>query len=169
MTIQAAVIGETAKTFKLDSTQADAEAVALLIQQARSTVNIYSKQLYSTIYSTPSVIEACHHFCIRSSRSRINILVDETRPITQVSHRLLSLSHRHSSSIFFKKTHPDYIHRNDEFCCVDRNAYFRLDDSGHYLASCNFSDSLLTGNLLAFFNDAWERSVSDSELASNLL
>ena len=169
MNIQNAVLGETKHSFQLESIQADAEAVALLINQARSVVNIYSKHLYPSIYNTSAVIEACHQFCMKSSRTRINIIVDQTRPLSQRSHRLLSLSHRHSSSIFFKKTHPDFTHRSDEFCCIDRNAYFKLDNSEHYLATCDFSDSLITGNLLSFYKDAWERSAADPELSSYIL
>jgi len=169
MNIQDAVLGETKHTFQLDAIQADAEAVALLINQARSVVNIYSKRLYPLIYDSSPIIEACHQFCMRSSRTKINILVDHTRLLSQKSHRLLSLSHRHSSSIFIKKTHPDFIHRSDEFCCIDRNAYFKLNNSEHYLATCNFSDSLITGDLLSFYKDAWGRSAADPELSSYVL
>lgn len=167
--LQQAIIRETKTEFHLNSYEDDSQAVAALISQASSLVSIYSERLCPEIYDSAEVIEACHQFALKSPRSQIHILVDETRSLTQFSHRLLTLSHKHTSSIFFKKTDVDCKNRKDEFCCIDRSAYFKLSNSQHYQGTCNFSDSLVTGNLLSFFDDAWERSSPDPELRSYLL
>lgn len=167
--LQQAIIRETKTEFHLTSYKQDSQAVAALISQASSLVSIYSERLCPEIYDSAEVIKACHQFVLKNSRSKIHILVDETRPLTQHSHRLLALSHKHSSSIFFKKTDDSCKNRKDEFCCIARSAYFKLSSSQHFQGTCNFSDSLVTGNLLSFFDDAWERSSPDPELRSYLL
>jgi len=164
--LEHAVFRETKNTFNLTSFDEDILALVSLIKQTPLEINIYSHTLNNLIFDTEAVISACEQFCLKNHRTKINILVNETRPITRISHRLLGLSHRFSSSIFFKKINPDIPSREDDFVCFDRSAYLQIPNNQHYIGICNFSDADRTTRFLSYFNNAWERSEVDLELRS---
>jgi len=164
-----AVFRETDATFSLNSYEEDKLALISLFNQCTTEVNIYSHVLCPKIFDTKEMIEACDQFCLKSHRTKINILVKDSRPITRISHRLLGLSHRHSSSIFFKTINPRVHSREDDYVTFDKSAYFILPNYEHYSAVCNFSDAQRTTELLAFFNDTWDRSEPDTEFRSVLM
>lgn len=164
--LEHAVFRETKIAFELTSFEEDKLALVSLVNQADTEICIYSHTLNAMIFDTEPVIFACEQFCLKNHRTKINILVNETRPITRISHRLLGLSHRFSSSVFFKKIGPDVSLREDDFVCFDRSAYFQLPSHQDYAGICNFADADRTARLLAYFNDAWEHSEADIELRS---
>ena len=98
------IFRETKTTFVLTSFEEDIKALTSLINQTQKEICIFSHLLSPMIFDTEPVVSACEKFCLKNHRTKINVLVDETRPITRISHRLLGLSHRFSSSVFFKKT-----------------------------------------------------------------
>ncbi|PCI21577.1 MAG: GNAT family acetyltransferase [Piscirickettsiaceae bacterium] len=167
--IENAVFRETKETFSLHSYDEDQQALVYLINQAQVSVKIYSHLLCPAIFNSELVVDACERFCLKNHRTHIEILVQKTRPLTNISHRLLSLAHKHISSVSFKKLNPDISQRTDDFVCFDRSAYFQLPNAEHYEAICNFSDASRTAIFSAHFNDAWERSHHDPELRMLLL
>lgn len=162
--LENAIFRETDTLYPLESYHQNQVALVLLIGQCNNLINIYSHTLCPQIFNTPLVIEACERFCLKNHRTKINILINESRPITRISHRLLGLSHRHSSSIFFKKVNPIIENREDDFVCFDKSAFFQLPNHLHYAAICNFADASRTSRFLSYFNDAWDRSETDPEL-----
>lgn len=164
--LEHAIFRETKTTFKLNSFEEDKLALVSLINQTPREINIYSHTLSAMIFDTEPVIFACEQFCLKNHRTQINVLVNETRPITRISHRLLGLSHRFSSSVSFKKVAADISSREDDFVCFDKSAYLQIPNHQHYVGVCNFSDADHTARFLSYFNDAWERSAPDVELRS---
>jgi hypothetical protein len=167
--LKEAIFRETNKTFNLISFEEDKLALTRLINQANATINIYSHVLCPKIFDTKTIVLALKEFCLKHHRTQVNILVNESRPITRVSHRLLGLSHRHSSSISFKTINPEVSSREDDFVCFDKSAYFQLSSYQHFSATCNFADAEHTARFSSFFSDAWERSETDAEFRSTLL
>jgi len=164
--LEHAVFRETKTTFNLASFEEDKLALVSLINQSQTEINIYSHTLSAMIFDTEPVIFACEQFCLKNHRTQINVLVNETRPITRTSHRLLGLSHRLSSSVSFKKVATEVSPREDDFVCFDRSAYLQIPNHQHYVGICNFSDADRTARFLSFFKDAWELSAPDVELRS---
>tara|TARA_R110002095_G_scaffold127093_6_gene110165 strand:- start:637 stop:1155 length:519 start_codon:yes stop_codon:yes gene_type:complete len=164
--VESAVFRETKTTFNLESYEEDKLALVWLIKQTKTHINIYSHTLSPMVFNTEAIILACEQFCLKNHTTKIQIIINEDRPITRISHRLLGLSHRHSSSIFFKKINPDISLREDDFVCFDKSAYFQLPNHQHYSGVCNFADADRTARFLSFFNDAWDRSETDPELRS---
>ena len=167
--IQTAVFRETNDTFKLKSYADGQQALVHLFKQAKVSIKIYSHSLCPALFNSSTVIEACEQFCLKNHRTQIHIIVEETRPLTQISHRLLSLAHKHSSSILLKKIKADSPKRNDDYVCIDRSAYFQLPSSQHYESMCNFADAHRTAIFLTHFNDAWDVGFVDPELRTQLL
>lgn len=167
--LENAIFRETTTTFQLSSYPQDIQALVRLIEQATSELNIYSHILCPAIFNTAAVIEACEKFCLKHHRTKINILVNDSQAISRLSHRLLGLSHKLSSSIFFKKISSDTPPRDDDFVCIDKSAYFQLPNHQHYNGICNFADAGHNAQFLSFFHDVWLRSEADPELRSVLL
>ncbi len=169
LSIEQATFRETQETFHLTSFDEGQAAVVSLINQAQHEINLYSHILCPHIFNTEPVINAFTQFCLKNHRTQVNILINDSRPITHTSHRLLSLSHRLSSSIHFKKLNPRLAIRDDDFICFDKSAYLQLTHYQHYAGTCHFSDADRTTQLLSFFKEAWEQSLTDPELRSTLL
>lgn len=167
--LENAIVRETSTTFQLNSYQQDRQAVVRLVEQASSELNIYSHLLCPAIFNTLAVVDACKTFCLKHHRTKINILLNDSQAITKISHRLLGLSHKLSSSIFFKTIADDIPTRDDDFVCIDKSAYFQLPNHQHYNGLCNFSDAAHNAQFLSFFNDAWARSETAPDLRSALL
>lgn len=167
--LENAVFRETKTTFNLESYEEDKLALVSLIQQTKTNLRIYSHTLCPMVFNTEAIILACEQFCLKNHATKIQIIINEDRPITRISHRLLNLSHRHSSSIFFKKINPDISLREDDFICFDKSAYFQLPNHQHYSGICNFADADRTARFLSFFNDAWDRSEPDPEFRSIII
>lgn len=164
--IEQAIIRETQEIFHLTSFDEGQSAVVSLISQSQHEINLYSHILCPHIFNTEPVINAFTQFCLKNNRTQVNILINDSRPITHLSHRLLSLSHRLSSSIHFKKLTHRLAIRDDDFICFDKSAYLQLSHHQHYAGTCHFSDADRTGQLLSFFKEAWEQSCNDPELRS---
>jgi hypothetical protein len=164
--IEQAIFRETNTTFNLNSFEEDALAIIKLMGQTQTEVNIFSHTLSPRIFNSFDLIQACEDFCLKNHRTKINILVTETKPITRISHHLLGLSHKHSSSVFFKQLNPSIPMRDDDFVCFDRSAYFQLPNHQHYAGKCNFADANYTAKLLTFFKDAWDLSETSTEFRS---
>lgn len=167
--IQHAELGVTRTLFELDSHIEDIHALTRLVSQARHRISIYSPQLNPLLYDTQPVLDALQAFALSSTRAEALILVNDTRALSQQSHRMLALSHRLGSRIFIRKTHPDFLDRLDEFMLVDDCGYFKLPNSEHYTALCCFMAPGSMVDQQTFFNQAWEHSQTDPELRDQLL
>ena len=167
--VNTAVFRETKQTYSLQSFKKGQQALVHLIDQATTTISVYSHSLCPSILNIQSVADACEQFCLKNHRTHINMLVQETRSISQISHRLLSLAHKHISSVSFKKLNTDIALRADDYICIDRSAYWQLPNAQSYESICSFADARRTAIFLAHFNDAWERSSPDLELRELVL
>lgn len=80
--LEHAVFRETKNTFNLNSFDEDKLALVSLINQATNEINIFSHALCPLIFDTAEVVSACEKFSLKNHRTKINILVKETQPIT---------------------------------------------------------------------------------------
>ena len=82
--LEQAVFRETKTTFDLTSFEEDIKALTSLINQTQNEICIFSHLLSPMIFDTEPVVSACEKFCLKNHRTKINVLVDETRPITRI-------------------------------------------------------------------------------------
>lgn len=148
--------------------QAQAHTLALL-QQARTSLCLYSPDLEAWLYNHSSMQDACVQFLLASPRNRLRILLrDIGKPVKQ-GHRLLNLAKRITSNLHIRRINPD--HPGDE------SAYLLADDRGllmreapeQYAGYALYNDPGRVRQRQALFDQAWDVSLSDPDLRSFLL
>lgn len=167
--LESAVLGQTRTLFELNAQQQNMDAVVALIAQAKQQIRIFTPALNPLLFDTDMVINAVQSFALRSHRSELQILVHDSRTLTQHPHRILELGHRLGSRIELRKTHADFNQRLDEFMLVDDCGLFKLPNAEHYAALCCFMDPRQVNTLGSFFDQAWDHSQIDHELRQQLI
>lgn len=136
-----------------------------LIGRARRELVIYSRDLDPSLLGTPAAEAALRRFAVGVRGALARILVQDLRRAVQERHALITLAQRLPShfSIRVVEQEPD----------VQYPSAFLLNDSGGYLfrpigtrfeATAHLQDSARQRQLLAYFNEVWERARPASEL-----
>lgn len=157
-------LGETNELLALE-TASDHRAVALaMAQQAVRTLHIFTRDLDHAVFDTPEFEEAAAQLARGSQYSRIQLLVQDSSVAVRRGHRLVDLAQRLSSKIEIRKPVAEYADVNHAFFVADETGYISRQLADRYEAVANFSDRLTARNLVAFFDEVWERSQQDLQL-----
>jgi len=157
-------LGESHELLSLESA-ADHRTVALaMARQAVRTLHIFTRDLDHAVFDTPEFEEAASHLARGSQYSRILILVQDSGAAVRRGHRLVDLAQRLSSKIEIRKPVAEYADVNRAFFVADETGYITRQLADRYEAVANFSDRLAARDLVAFFNEVWQRSQQDSQL-----
>lgn len=147
---------------------ARAHALALL-QQAQSSICLYSPDLEHLLYNSSSVQDACARLLLASPRNQLRILVrDISRPIKN-GHRLLNLAQRITSNLHVRKVNPDMPSEDSAYLLIDRCGLLLRPKPETYAGYALYNDAGRARRQQAQFNLAWDTSLLDPDLRSFLL
>lgn len=140
-------------------------AVGELLDGTRCELAILTPDLDAGLLDTPATLEALKRVALSGRRARIRILVQEPRRALSDAGRLIALARRLPSA-FALRTPAEEIDRQypSAFLLNDRRGYFfrplarRFDGEGSTCAPGRHAQ------LLATFDEIWERSEPASEL-----
>lgn len=148
--------------------QAQAHALALL-QQAQSSICLYSPDLEHLLYNHSSVQDACTQLLLANPRNQLRILLrDVSRPIKN-GHRLLNLAQRITSNLHIRKINPDLPSEDSAYLLVDRCSLLLRPKPETYSGYALYNDAGRVRGQQAQFNQAWDTSLLDPDLRSFLL
>ena len=133
-------------------------ATDLMIQQAQSTLEIFSRSLDPDLFERESFVDALASLCLRNRKARIRLLVQEPLQAVRQSHRLVDLTRRLSSSMEIRQPHQDYRHYNEAFLIADGCGLIHRKLADRYEGRVNFYAPIEGQRKLDFFNEVWERS-----------
>ncbi len=158
------VLGETPAQIRLND-MADNRLLALgLAQQARRTLDIFTRDLEPAIYDQEPFLNALRELALRSQRVRIRVLLQDASRIVQNGHRLVELMRRLTTFMEIRQPHQDYRDHNEAFLVADGVGIIhrRLADRPEGLGS--FKMPLRGRELTNFFDEVWERSQPHPDL-----
>lgn len=162
--IQNHTLGETNELLSLEGV-ADHRAVILaMTRQAARTLHIFTRDLDPLLFDTAEFEAAALQLVRNSQYARIHILVQDSSGAMRSGHRLIALAQRLSSKIEIRKPVDEYAIINRAFFVVDETGYVSRQPAERYEGVANFNDRLAARDLVAFFNEVWERSQQDSQL-----
>lgn len=162
-------LGVTAGEIEL-LTREDNQRVALaLSEQARLSLDLYSRDLEPLLYDNDAFYEAVKQLALSSPRSRVRILLADSSLVVKRGHRLLRLAQRLSSSIEIRKPHSDYKEFNQTFLLADARGYLHRFHSDRYEGNADFNAPLKARELGNFFTEVWDKSLPDPELRQHPL
>lgn len=145
--------------------QGDNGSLALsMASQARSTLDIFTRDLEPLIYDTREFISALTQLAMHSKYSKIRILIQDPSRCIHEGHRLLELSQRLSSYIELRKPGYDYKDFNEAFMIADNTGLLHKRQADRYEGVVNFNTPLEAGEKTKFFTDVWETAEIDPNL-----
>jgi hypothetical protein len=148
--------------------QARAHALAL-IGQARRSLCIYSLDLEPWLYHQAAIQEACTRFLLASPNNRLRILLADSTRAVKEGHRLLNLARRLPSNCQIRKLNPDHAHEQETFLLADRHGLLLRPKPELQDGVVLYNDVGRVKLRQAQFDQAWEQSISDPDLRSQLI
>lgn len=135
-----------------------------LTQKATRNIDILSRHLDSSIFDVSDYIDAIKNLSISSQFSKIRILINDSKPMTQNGHRMIDLIQQLTSSIEVREINEEYKSYNEAFSLFDGKGVVYLRYADRYEGFANFDRPRLAAELLNTFNEMWEHSVPDINL-----
>ncbi len=158
--------GESNEEIRLGTAAENRDAAISLAQQARSSINIFSRDLDPRIFDNAGFERSVFNLAKTHRSADIRILVcDSTLAVSQ-GHCLIRLAHQLTSSVFIHT--PAREHRGvlSTFMVADGVGllYRPQSTNRNYNAVVNYMSPQRAGELQDLFNEMWERSTPDSQI-----
>jgi hypothetical protein len=138
-------------------------ATDLMVEQTRSCLEIFSRDLDPFIYERTFFIDAITRLCLQNRNNRVRFLVNDPVAAVRRASRLIELSRKLSSSIEIRQPHSDYLHYNEAFLVADECGLIHRDFSDRYEGTVNFYAPVEAARKLEYFKEVWERSTTCPE------
>jgi hypothetical protein len=158
-------LGEIDAEIQINSARENKNATISLIKQACYSIDIFSPHLDLEIYNNKEVEQSIFKLAKKHPSTRIRMLVQDSTQAVQSGHCLIRLAQSLTSSVAIHKPSNEYIKAHHNFLIVDKIGllYHITADSRNYKASVNFKSPQRAGELVDFFNEAWEHSTPDMQ------
>lgn len=156
-------LGENADDIVLNSMDENRHAILNILKQSNRTLDIYSRDMDPRLFDNSDFTTAVRDMVLRSQHVRIRVLVNEPDRAIKYDHRLIHVSRLMTSYIEIRKTHEDYAMNPAAFVLFDQRGMVYRTLASHYEGVANFNDPRRVGELLQFFNEAWEHSRQYTE------
>ena len=158
------VLGDSKDLVEVDRSEA-VRAVALsMVNQSQRTLDIISRHLDPVLFDNEMFAGAVRSLAIRSSHSRIRLLVQDPAPVVAAGHRLVNLAMQLSSYVSLRVPGADHRRFNEAWLIADNTGYIRRVHADRYDGVANFADRRYATELAREFDDIWERAAPDPNL-----
>ena len=139
--------------------------VALLMQQARESIDIFTQNLEPEILNHGDIEQHILKLAKRHPNTRVRILVQDSTTAVQNGHCLIRLGQTLTSSVFIHKPSQKYRDDPRSFIVVDKTAFIHrvTAHDRNYDATANFHAPYEAGTLMGFFDEVWEHSSPDMQ------
>ena len=158
------LIGQTDQLINVDLKADLAQLILVMSQQAEKRICIFSHHLDHVLFDQVALYDAIKALAIKNRHTYIQILVQDTKPMTRKGHQLLELSRRLSSHIAIKKVSKDQQNILKTFIIFDNYAYITHDDPDRYDGKANFYAPMAVRQFSEKFELFWQQAHIDSSL-----
>jgi len=160
------ILGESNEEIHIDTTAENRDAAISLAEQARFSLNIFSRDLDPRVFDNAG-FERCIFNLAKTHRSAdIRIMVHDASLAVSQGHCLIRLAQQLTSSVHIHNPAREHRGELSTFMIVDGVGllYRPQSTSRNYEALVNFMSPQRAGELHDFFNEMWERSTPDSKI-----
>lgn len=148
----------------LESCQDFQAQVTQICADARRQIDIFSHSLDYPVYNHAGTVAAISHMARAHSQAQVRILVRDTRPLVENSHRLARLAQRLPSKIQLRKLTEEPENTEMAFVLCDRDQLVYKNDDQEYRGFVNYAAAPEVKNLRETFNRHWELARPDPKL-----
>jgi hypothetical protein len=159
-------LGEHDKDILIDTPTENREAVISLARQARSSINLFTRDLDPRLFDNAGFEQSIFTLARSHHSADVRILTLDSGRARQQGHCLIRLAQKLTSSVFIHNPAREYSHVISTFLVVDRKGVLHRprSTSTDYDAVVNYMAPERAAELQDFFNEMWERSTPDSQI-----
>jgi hypothetical protein len=157
-------LGRDAGLLQLHSAADNALVAADLLAQTRRELCLLSQDLDRPVFDRREFLDGLRELALRSSLSRIRILLQDHRRVVRQGHRVIELARRLTSSLEIRVPSEDWLEHPENFLLADQYGYLHRELSTRYLAAADYHAPLVVRRLRLRFDEIWETAQADSEL-----
>lgn len=162
--IEASILGESRFRFQLETIEENRAALHGLFNQARVTIQLFSWDLDRNLYQDIRLVAALLRFAKATPRSRVQLLIGETRRGQLQGHPLIELSGRLSSVIEVRQLTAQQTAPHGEYALFDNSGMISRPLKGRYFGEACFHSPPDVHRLRKQFLLLWEQAIPASEL-----
>ena len=156
-------LGESLDTLNLGTSAEQRSVAVALANQARRSMDIFSRDLDKKIYDDRDFLDALQNLAV-NHHGRIRILVKDSGKAVKYGHRLIHLSQRLTSFIEIRKVAEDFMEYNEAFLIADETGYAHRRHADRFEGIARFNAVREARDLLVYFNEVWRNSAPDPDL-----
>lgn len=138
--------------------------ITRICANARRQIDIFSHSLDYPVYNHVDTVAAISQMVRSHSQARVRILVRDTRPLVENSHRLVRLAQRLPSKIQLRKLTEEPENSDMAYVLCDRDQLVYKNDDREYRGFVNFAAAPEVKNLRETFSRTWELARPDPKL-----
>lgn len=158
-------IAASVEAVRLESIEAIHEAKALLIAGASRQLSLYSRELDTSLYAQPALLENLKWFVLRSRMSKVRIIIQQPEALRNQYHPLVDMTQKLPSYFELRTpTEANDLQTQSAYLLNDAGGYlFRLMDQrydGHWSPNLPWRNRQLAEQ----FEQVWQRSRICNEL-----
>lgn len=159
-------LGEHDKDILIDTAAENRDAVISLAQQARSSINLFTRDLDPRLFDNSDFERSVFTLARTHHSADIRILTLDSSHACQQGHCLIRLAQRLTSSVLIHNPAREYRDVIATFLVVDGKGILHRprSTSTDYDAVVNYMAPQRAAELQDFFNEMWERSTPDSQI-----
>ena len=147
---------DNAKDFQIHALQ--------MAQKAQRDLRIVSTSLDFTLYDHQPFVDAVSTLARSSRNSTIELLIKDSRPLTQRGHKLLHLANRLPSKITIRKLGIEPEDENMAFLMIDDHMLLFQKDEQEYVGFANYAARPEVKIYEQVFERLWQYSQPDPQL-----
>jgi hypothetical protein len=150
----------------LETALENRDAVVSLVQQASSSISLFSRDLDPRVFDNAEFERALFNLARKHKSTDIRILVQDTSIAIRQGHCLIRLAQKLTSSVFVHNPAKEHSREQSTFMIVDNTGmlYRPRSASNSYTAAVNHNAPQRAGELNDYFDEMWERSTPDSQI-----
>ncbi len=148
----------------LESCQDFRDQITHICANARRHIDILSHSLDYPVFNHMDPVGAISKMARAHAQAQVRILVRDTRPLVENSHRLVRLSQRLPSKIQLRKLIEEPENSEMAFVLCDRDQLVYKNDDKEYRGFVNYAGAAEVQNLREAFSRLWELARPDPKL-----
>ncbi len=155
------VLGETAESFRIESSEELRRASLRMVEQCRRQLDLVSRHLDPAVYDSAEFQDALKRLALRGRRSQIRIVILDPQPLVSEGHRVLDLAQHLSSFVQLRTPAEEHRHFNEAFLIADSMGVIYRKLSDRFDGTVNFNDRSAALELRRRFEEIWDKAQPD--------
>ncbi len=152
------------KALTLTTAEQNRDASIALVDQARYTLDIVSRELDHKLYDNDDFYNTVKQLATSNPKAKIRILIQSSDKAVKQGHRLIEIARKLSSFITIHLQGRRFKEFNEAWLIVDSKAWIRRAHADKYSADVDYSAARQLREIEKTFTSMWNESVDDPNL-----